>query len=710
MIENIKVKPKRVHLSEGKLALGRIFEPRFRVLIASELGMLGEMAKERLIDSLSELFMTDAADAVGSVDIVLKISDIVPFEVTKNIEQGYKLYVDNTSVRIIGFSNLGLYYGVTTFLQALDVCNTTVSIQKMLLIDFPDIRTRGHLIIPSSLHPVMSLDDWSSIIDGLAEYKINQLVIPINVLNNIKKAAKPSQECLAVKNNTDLDSEKAAPLIYSPSLGHWIGIDASEPSFVDDYFDKLIKYAKSHGVEVLPLLSYKGFNITPSVLNDRFDHEIACKTVCVTSERTYDDLFTAFDLLITKYLRSNSIESIHIDFSALPPVEGSKEHSIKWCCCEECRKLSDSDKLINHTVKLLRHLKAYGMTNIYLDSDVLTGLQTKERFIENLERDNLTDVAVFDFRDNAPTDTLSQNSELRSVIKFLPDFSGTAGISELSEKVAYLSALALTSGAEGLLSYLPVGIFYDISCSSVASLSWNCTETKSGDDYQRQYVKCEFSVNYKRIMKLFEDLKVLTEGLFLENDGTSLFSVYSLLNPHGINKQGEDNGASALAFPGNILTELLSHRTEYKNRLSNAISVSAYGFDLFTEIESRGANNSRLASMYALEFCIYRELTASLLALLDIHDLSKSQKLTKAIIKRMTEIASERRRSLAYLLYRLENTDQKHSLYYGPIQISVYMQAFAEIEEHLLTAKGKALRIDLFDLGSIASKLYLKIT
>ena len=74
MIDNIKLKPKRIITSKDKLIIAKICEPNFKILLASEFGYLGNIAYKRLVDGLSDIVKCNASNAYGKIDIILKIS------------------------------------------------------------------------------------------------------------------------------------------------------------------------------------------------------------------------------------------------------------------------------------------------------------------------------------------------------------------------------------------------------------------------------------------------------------------------------------------------------------------------------------------------------------------------------------------------------------------------------------------------------------
>ena len=184
MIINIKTKPKDYNIKNEKIVLAKILEPNFKIIVASEFGYLGNRAHARLAKELSDIVKCDATKVCGKISIVLKISGTIHSESNKNFEQGYKIYVDDTSVRIIGFSDLGLYYGVTTFLQLIDVTNDRVEIAKVRLLDIPDSQTRGYFINESHSSCFLDIKDYKAIIDKMALYKMNQLSLYIDYKQN----------------------------------------------------------------------------------------------------------------------------------------------------------------------------------------------------------------------------------------------------------------------------------------------------------------------------------------------------------------------------------------------------------------------------------------------------------------------------------------------------------------------------------------------
>ncbi len=689
MIENIKVKPKRIIVSKDKLVLANICEPNFKILVDTEFGHLGMVAYKKLIDCLSDIVKCDASGACGKINIVLKISNIVSDEIKRNVEQAYKVYVDNTSVRIIGFSDLGLYYGVNTFLQALDVTNNRVEIQKMLLLDFPDLRTRGCTITANSSFDLMDLDDLKSIIDDLASKKLNQLALPFYGFDS--------------KLNASFGA-RVAKRFYSPKNKGWITDGIVSKTAKDDFADALIKYGIEHGVEVYPYIDVMNANLmydpSHNVISE--DNGNDKHMFCVFKDTSYAHVFDIFDRLIDNCLKPNNIESINV-CSGENRSELKKDVIFNRCICKECKRLTPADKTFRYIISILRYLKERGMRNVYISPDFLLGTSSVSKFKELLEMENLIDVVVFEIPANADATNeikaLASDTELRKILKPISSPTQDGLPSGFIENTFEITDKAIKYGSEGLQLYSLFDRSSDPYHNAAANFAWNIRGSFNAASFKNSYLLSEFSLNEKELTEAFRiylDFKTSSSGL--ERVTSILNNIYFFdkfnCPKHKIN------------FPGNIIKRMTEERRMFNDELREAYELSNKAYAIFKGFERRICCNFELTHRFALEMKYYRELTSLLISLLDLHDLSISKKLTPSVIKNILFITNERKQSIIELMRELESALENFVVPNILRGLSVILQVFIDIEAHYEIAKGKERRINMTDLRPIASKLF----
>ena len=139
-----------------------------------------ESADRLLKDTLRGLLNVDPDVSDGEVKITLRLGEAP--ENVRNADQGYRINIGGGSVTVTGFGETGLYYGVVTLTKCTAPCGGPIELEACRIIDWPDLRTRGHFMESRFGSNLMTLDDWKDVVDHMASMKQNQLVISFNKL------------------------------------------------------------------------------------------------------------------------------------------------------------------------------------------------------------------------------------------------------------------------------------------------------------------------------------------------------------------------------------------------------------------------------------------------------------------------------------------------------------------------------------------------
>ena len=134
-------------------------------------------ADKLLRDTLKKLLNVCPCSADGAVTITLKLGE-APAD-AKNADQGYCLEITDKAVTLVGFGSAGLYYGVVTLTQCMALENGKLELEACRIVDWPELRTRGHFMESRFGSNLMTLDDWKGVVDHMASMKQNQLVVSI---------------------------------------------------------------------------------------------------------------------------------------------------------------------------------------------------------------------------------------------------------------------------------------------------------------------------------------------------------------------------------------------------------------------------------------------------------------------------------------------------------------------------------------------------
>ena len=293
LITKIKPIPQKLEEFSGKIILGALADADFCINASSVSGAFAMKAVEYLKKSLGEITDVCADKAEGKTEITLCISTEVPDEVKINHEQGYSIVAKDGKVSITGFGDVGLYYGVMTFVQTISVEENVVYIPEYSVLDWPDLRTRGHFMECRYGSNLMTFEDWKAVVDDMAEMKMNQLVVALYGCWCIQYDGIISEYIyVPIEKMPELRVD-VIKRYYSPKNNKWINETVRVPMAEQDFFGDIIAYGKERGVEVVPLWNSYGHN----TLLPRLHPEISAKDeqgnptshgFCLAEEKTYE--------------------------------------------------------------------------------------------------------------------------------------------------------------------------------------------------------------------------------------------------------------------------------------------------------------------------------------------------------------------------------------------------------------------------------------
>ncbi len=730
MLPNFIPVAKKVTATDKKVVLGKIGEPYFKIVTDELHGELAKNALKKLISKFDSVMSISSIKSDGALKVTLKLSNELPEEVTKNSDQAYKIETTETEISLTGYGEAGLYYAVTSLIQALSVENNIVYVPEMNVIDFPDLKTRGHFIETRYGTNLMTLEDWKATVDDMANMKLNQLVISLYGCWCVQYDGIVSEYIYISVPDYPLLKTDVYKKYYSPKKGGWINEVVPVPMAHDDFFGELIAYGKSVGIEILPLWNSYGHNtlmptkypeVAPIVNGEK-----SKVGFCISTPKTYEMLFNIYDLIIDKYLEPNGIKSFHIgldevyDNRAVDVDDVYKVYS-PWCTCPECSKIANQEKIIQHAIKLITHLKNRGMKNIYIYNDLLSRLfDDPNTFKKALEDNGLLDVTVVDwwaysdFKEKLSMKTTFPDLKLRSTVKPWNSYYHWRLVRDVTENIYNLSEMAYTEKAEGMQSYASWDKTCDVNHVAIADYSWNHIGTGSVQEFRNNYAKRKFGARYldgKRAVDLFakatqsgpfeygQDKTGYTRdfglGEFLQT--TLLYYGYSYVVA---------NLPYPRSFPGEAMTKLLRHENFYTEKLIEAYSISNEAYNLFKELANDTSCDTLIARRYAGEMRNYRDVVEDYLALLDINRILSENKMSKEIAEKIGSIAKARKDERLSLMAEMENYKEDYLIPSHLRNQSIHMQVFADIEAYVNTTKPEEISLNVCDLRAIGSKIF----
>ncbi len=727
IITQIKPVPQISNQGKDVVSLGASGAPDF--CIDSEILSDG-LAKNAIAALEKKLLAIIGGNLKKSARTVIKaiISSDIPKEIKKNREQAYSIEAKQNEIILTAYGEEGLYYAVTTLLQCVCVENNKVYVPEMSVLDWPDLSTRGHFMECVAGNEIMTLDDWKALVDDMSEMKLNQLVVALYGCWNVSAGVRSEHIFIPLKSYPKLKCN-VRKHYYSSQKKEWINEIIPTPMAEEDFFGELVAYGKTRGVEVLPLWNSYGHNtLVPRMypeVSARLDGKQSGYSLCVSAEETYNVLFSIYDEIIDKYLAPNGITSFHIgmdeirDEIAIDPDDIFKLYS-PWCECEECKKLSNEEKFLNHAIKLIGYLKSRGMKTVYVYSDMLMRIVEPANLKKILLENDLLDVTVIDWWSYANNksglmfDTMYPELGMRSVIKPWNSFFCWSMTFDSVPNVYNLAEMAYNEGhVEGLQSYSAWDKSCDRNHASMADYSWNFKGTGSVSEFRDRYAMREFGADFDRAKYALELIDKITEeqdsytkfgdlkqGLESVGNGTLLQNDLSVNFFKGV-ARGKDYPRN---FPGETMEKLLGNVEMYKKQLCEIADMSREALGIFEELSVNIDVNTELAKRFAVEVNNYLCLAEDYLALIEIDDAVKADRKDKK--QYIALIAAKRKKARLMLMARIESVKEAFLI---PSQLhnqSLHRQIFADIEAYANTAEPQAFALDVTDLRNIASPAF----
>ncbi len=722
ILSKIKPVPQIASLKQGKVILGRTGSTNINLSTNNIDGYLAKKALKYFSDGFSAISDTDIKTSSGNIIINLEISDAIPDTITKNHNQAYSLTVRNDTIDIIGYGDAGLYYAVTTFLQCIEFDGDIIYINEMDIIDWPDLKNRGHFVECRFGSNLMTLDDWKEVVDDIASCKMNQLCVALYGCWCIQYDKIRSEYLyIPVPKYPKLKSD-VIKHYYSPNEHKWIKEKVEVPMVRDDFFGDLIAYGKSRGVEVLPLWNSYGHN---SLLPKNYlevapiiDGKPAKNSLCVSSPKTYEMLFDIFDYIIDKYLKPNEIESFHIGMDEVRNEAGIDIDNMltaysPWCECPECSKLSNEEKFRNHALKLITHLKKRGMKNIYIYCDMIERIMDPKDFKKMLIDNDLLDVTVIDWwtyrnqKENLRFNTTLPELGIRSVVKPHNSYFHWNTSRDTVGNVYYLCEMAKNENAEGFQSYCGWDRTNDKNHVSMADYTWNFDGTGDIATFNERYAYREFGAAFddaKAALALFDKVTeeeptnpinerdTIGNGYMFQRSFAYYFYTYIAKDkPYPRN------------YPGEAIELICSDRELYLHHLNEISLLSKKAAQLFDKIAGTPSCNTYLARKYACEMRSYNAIAEDFLALTKMHDIIMSKSNFKKAEMEILNLANTRKTARLELMLEMENIKEKYLIPSHLRNQSIYMQLFSDIEHHVKTSSVNNLNmLDLRNIGSDA--------
>lgn len=663
----------------------------------------------------------------SGIPVTLSLGN-APKEV-KNEKEAYRIALDARGITIEGYGESGLFYGVSSFTQLCVWDNTGAELPAVEVLDWPDNPFRAYKQECRYGSNMMEKEDWFQMIDDLASKKINHISVALYGCWVMQYDGKVAEYLyLPLKGYPQLQTPMTVKY-YSPTEGKWFNYEQLPPIYRDDLFGDIVRYAKDHGIVVIPGFNSFGHNtliprLLPEVAPKAEDGTPQPTGFCTSSEETYKFLFKVYDQIIDEYLIPNEMYAFNIlldevwEQFGVDPEAPDVQYS-PWCQCEKCRDKERSELFIEHAIKILKYLKQKGMKTIMMANDMLVRKISRlgdlsAPFLKRIAEEDLKDVLLFDwwwYNDlKERLDFLVQPDELNFRSIFCP-WNGYYIWSLLTHPMRNNQIMAEINHnarcGEGIYQYSMWDRSYDRIHDCFADYGWNFVGAGSLQDVTARYVARHFAPMQRQARHAFRLMELCTEQRQSAKDPEHPEQAV-ISNNHLLVSQlsyyqycyykGPDIGAYPRHFPGAALTVVLEYRTAHERAMRSIAAMAKEAAAIFETAATTPGCDSAMARRMAYECRNYQVLTEDWLALLEIYDLTQSGE-QKAI----APIARQRQNARLSLMTVCEQVKEKWAQKGATMRNhSIFMQIFADIATYIETAD--APQLDLFDITPIMSK------
>lgn len=680
-------------------------------------------AEETMRAFLTQKCGEDCFDPKG-LPVVLELG-AAPTEV-KNEKEAYRIKVSADGITITGFGETGLFYGVISLRQMCRWNNRSAVIPAVEVLDWPDNTFRGYFEECRYGSNVMEKQDWLDMIDDLAEKKFNK--VSINMYNCwiLQYDGRMAEYLyLPLKKYPQLKTPMVVKY-WSPTEGKWYDYETLPPIFRDDFFGELVRYCKDRGMNVVPGFNSLGHNtffprMLPKVAPKNEDGTTNPTGYCISSDATYELLFSIYDQIIDEHLIPNGMYSfiLHLDevrdeFGVDPDDPYTQKSP--FCKCPKCRDKDRKEIYIEHTVKILKHLKEKGMKSVLVCCDMMAGTGSKigyflDRFLARVNEEGVQDILVLDWWDYVP---FAENK----AYQVKPDDVNQRSItccwngyyiwSVLTNPVANVKVISdlhhESKCSEGEMMYAMWDKSYDRVHDCYADYCWNYDGVVSTQAAAERYIARHFPTLQDKVRRGFRLMDWIVEhrmpyhdpehptqgvlsasGMLLKLD----YYTYTYFDPKGPNP---------CHFPGKPLGEtVLPRRLDYERQLYIVSSMAKEAVAIFEEAARTPGCDQAMARRFAYECENYQVLAEDWLAFLEIYDLTQS-----GDQKKIAPIARARQNARLALMERCEQTKEKFVQRGATMRNqSIFMQTFADIADYI--ENTDAPKLDLMDITTITS-------
>ena len=637
-------------------------------------------------------------------------------------EQSYRITAEETSVRLEGFGDHGLYYAVTAFVQLLGGEVTCCEIT-----DWPDFYWRGHKIESRYFSDMMEKEDWFELIDDLSRQRINHLEIA-------------SYGCWVVQYDGRVSEYLYIPLdgypelktpfqikYFDPEKKEWVRADKLPPMFEKNFFGELVAYGHARGMKVYPGFNSYGHNtLIPNVYRDVSakspDGEPTLTGFCTSNPKTYEMLFDMYDQIIDKYLAPYGVDCFDVTLDEVWPEIAQNAEDIfrrrdPWCKCEKCRGMEPGEMFIKHAITIFKHLKEKGMKHVCFACDMLidhgpfgVGVLT-EPLLKALKENDLMDVVTVrwwtyaDLQEKLMYQTTQPETGLQRILCPWNGYYAWCVQCNSVRNTALLAKMATEEKALGINAYSSWDLCQDRNNHLFAEYGWGYGTAGSIADVTDRYLKQNFPTKFEKARRAFQLFDYITEERIDQPEGnSSCLANYFMLRDrlsYYFYSYVEDNKPYPRIFPGEALEKVCARREDHVRAMLQITGMAKEAKAIWEEIMADPACDRRRAERYAYEAHNYQVLVDDYLAMLRMMELTEESEYTA-----VRELALCREAARIELMAHLKQVKEHYNYVHQLRNHSIFMQFFRDLADYIEKTPEAEMKLDWFDMRYLASERF----
>jgi hypothetical protein len=495
------------------------------------------------------------------------------FTRTATPPQGYHLRIREDTLTIASGDVAGALNGVRTLV---DIWHQTKPRLPVVEIDdFPDMPKRGVFIESFYGSDRMDVEDWTGLVDQLAQLKFNTVGIAVYGCWDLRHdgqraefwylplAGLPTLESRQTIRTWDPASRREATYTYCPRM------------FEKDFFAEVVAHARGLGVDVIPLLAGPSHSsLLPRLLPQlsALDAEGRPKNYgyCVTSHTARSLLLSVLDAVIAQHVLPNGITVLGCQADEYYPVQNvDPEHPQRFisprCECDGCRAMSAGEQLVEYLLMVGRRLAASGIRMFHWhDSLVREGVL--RNYVARLTAEDVPApiVSWWGYSDPLPRiDTMG----LETWVSPSPGLASTLFYQDMSVNIESWMREAARVGASGVFAYNNPDPMLHKNYACLADLSWNLRDAGGAPAFRKRWARLVAPDDCDAAYHAYEIAETVLRCYPLMTHLVDHLLPYFSTSPKGVVNYPEDL-IHPLSVPSPALTSLL---TQVRNTLHESL-------------------------------------------------------------------------------------------------------------------------------------------